>query len=67
VDGFVTMREAQELLGVSKFTIWQMVKDGRLTAYQVPTDRRRKWVRLDEVEALKRPQRIERPSEKATA
>jgi excisionase family DNA binding protein len=67
VDEFVTMGKAQELLGVSKFTVWQMVKDGRLTAYQLPTDRRHKYIRIDEIQAMKQLRPIKRPDSKASA
>ena len=58
-DEFVSMREAQEILGVSNFTMWQMVKDGRLTAYQSGTDRRKKLVRRSDLEALKAPKPLQ--------
>lgn len=54
-DDFVTMREAQDILGVSKFTMWRLVKDGKLTAYQSEIDRREKLVRRADLEALSRP------------
>ncbi len=54
-EEFVTMREAQDVLGVSSFTIWRMVRDGELTAYQSRTDRRKKLIRRADLEALKRP------------
>lgn len=56
---FVTMREAQEILGVSNFTMWQLVKRGDLTAYQSATDRRKKLVRRSELDALRTPREIE--------
>ncbi len=54
-EAFVTMREAQDVLGVSSFTIWRMVRDGELTAYQSRTDRRKKLIRRADLEALKQP------------
>ena len=57
-DEYVTMREAQEILGVSNFTVWQMVKDGRLTAYRSETDRRKKLIRRADLTALQQPQAI---------
>ncbi len=56
-DGeFVSMREAQEILGVSNFTIWRMVSNGELAAYQSRTDRRKKLVRRSDLEALRQPE-----------
>jgi excisionase family DNA binding protein len=54
-EEFVTMREAQELLGVSSFTVWRMVKDGRLPAFPSKIDRRKKLIRRADIEALRRP------------
>lgn len=54
-SAFVTMKEAQEILGVSNYTIWQMVKTGRLTAYRSQVDRRRKMIPREDVERLKQP------------
>ncbi len=58
VSDYVSMREAQEILGVSNFTIWQMVKDGRLPAYQSETDRRKKLIRRADLDALREPRPI---------
>ena len=66
-DEFVTMREAREILGVSNFTIWQMVKDGRLTAYQSGTDRRKKLIRRADLDALLQPRPIPREDPKKAA
>ena len=67
-DEFVTMREAQQILGVSKFKMWQLVRDGELTAYQSPVDRRQKLIRRSDLEALRRPAPIPaEPAKKAAA
>jgi excisionase family DNA binding protein len=58
-DEFVTMREAQEILDVSNYTMWKMVKDGRVEAFQSGVDRRRKLIRRSDLEALKQPRPIE--------
>lgn len=50
---FVTMKEAREMLGVSGVTIWRLVKEGRLHAYQSGIDRRRKLVKREDVERLR--------------
>lgn len=57
-EEFVTMREAQEILGVSSFTIWRMVRDGELRAYQSGTDRRKKLIRRSDLDALAKPKPI---------
>jgi len=58
-EEFVTMREAQEILGVSNFTIWQMVKDGRLATFRSDVDRRKKLIRRSDLEALLAPKPVE--------
>ena len=54
-EEFVTMREAQEILGVSNFTVWQMVRDGRLQAFRSGVDRRKKLIRRADLDALMAP------------
>lgn len=49
------MHEAQDILGVSKFTMWRLVKDGKLTAYQSEVDRREKLIRRADLAALRQP------------
>ena len=52
---FVTMTEAQEILGVSRFKIWQLVKEGTLPTFRSDLDRREKLIRRSELDALRRP------------
>jgi excisionase family DNA binding protein len=52
-DDYVTMTEAQEMLGVSRFKIWQLVKEGKLQAYQSELDRRQKLIRRQDVVAIR--------------
>ena len=68
-DEYVTMREAQEILGVSNFTIWQMVRDGRLPAYRSEVDRRKKLIRRADLDALRPPRPLDeaRPEPKKVA
>ena len=66
-DEFVSMREAQEILGVSNFTMWRMVREGELTAYQSRTDRRKKLVRRSDLESLRQPEPIQREDAKKDA
>lgn len=67
-DEFVTMKEAQELLGVSNYTIWKMVKEGRLKAYRSGIDRRRKLIRRSDLDRMLRVEPFEdTPEGKAAA
>jgi excisionase family DNA binding protein len=54
-DEFVTMTEAQEILGVSRFKIWQLVRDGELETFEYPLDRRQKLIRRSDLDALRSP------------
>jgi len=58
-EEFVTMREAQEILGVSNFTIWQMVKDGRLPTFRSEVDRRKKLIRRSDLNTMLAPKPID--------
>ncbi len=65
-DEFVTMKEAQDELGVSNYTMWRMVRDGELTAYQSSLDRRRKMIRRADLDALRELRPIDRRKKAAT-
>jgi excisionase family DNA binding protein len=58
-DEFITLQEAERILEVSRFTIWRLIRDGELVAYQSPADRRRKLVKRQDVESLKRPKALD--------
>lgn len=49
---YYTIQTAAERLGVSRFRIWNMIKDGQLTAKQSPIDRRQRLIPATEVEEL---------------
>ena len=55
IGDYVTMTEAQEILGVSRFKIWQLVKQGTLETFRSELDRREKLIRRSDLEALRRP------------
>lgn len=52
---YLTLGQAAEYSGVSRVTIWRMVKEGRLLAYQNPRDRRAKLVKRADLDAALRP------------
>ena len=54
-EKFLTMGEAIEYLGTSPDMMWRLVKSGRLLAFEDQLDRRKKLLRLSDLEALKRP------------
>ncbi len=63
---FVTMAEARVILGVSNYTIWRMVRDGELTAYQSAADRRRKMIRRADLDSLRELRPVDRRKKATT-
>lgn len=53
-EDFMTLSEAAESLGVSRFKMSRLVRDGALSAFVSPLDKRQRLVRRLEVEGLKR-------------
>jgi excisionase family DNA binding protein len=49
----MTLTEVAEALGVSRFKISRLIREGTLRAYVSPLDRRLRLVRQSDVEALK--------------
>ncbi len=58
-NDFLTLQEAADLMGVSRFKLWRLVRDGKLVAHQSERDRREKLVRRTDIEALMTPRPIE--------
>ena len=61
----ISVGEAQRRLQTSKNTIARLLRDGALTIYLDPLDRRKKLVDAAEVERLRRPARLEQASKMA--
>lgn len=57
INGYVTLTEASEYLGVSTVKVWSLVKSGKLITYENPLDMREKLVRCEDVEKLKEPRK----------
>jgi predicted site-specific integrase-resolvase len=55
-DALVTLGEAQDRLGVTRFKLSQWIKTGKLTVYQSERDRRERLIRVGDVERLLQPQ-----------
>ncbi len=58
-NDYVTMTEAQEILGVSRFKIWQLVKEGTLQTFRSDLDRREKLIRRADLDALRKPRAVD--------
>ena len=53
-ERYVTVQEAAERLGLSRATIWRLVKAGQWTATPDPVDGRAKQIPLNDIGALLR-------------
>ena len=49
----MTIREVAQYLGISRTTVWNMIKKGELPATQNPVDKRERLVPVAAVEQLK--------------
>ncbi len=54
-DEYVSLREAQEILRVSRTKIWSLVRDGVLKTYDDPLDKRKKLIKLEDLDKLTQP------------
>jgi len=54
-DGFITMGEAQQRLGVSKVTIVRIVRDAGLQTYRDPRNKRVRLLRDGDISRLDQP------------
>jgi excisionase family DNA binding protein len=48
----VTLSDAAVRLGVSRTTVWAMVRSGQLEAYQDPIDKRRRLIPMQSIRSL---------------
>jgi excisionase family DNA binding protein len=53
-EELLSMNEVAERLGISRVTVWKLVRDGVLPAEQNPIDKRERLVPVSAVEALER-------------
>ena len=67
MDDFVTMQQAAALMGVSRWTLWRLVKEGRLPSYESEINRRVKLVKRADLAGLMAPKRIDANEGKAAA
>ncbi len=54
-EEFLNLKEARQLLGVSRTKLWKLIQEGRLPTYQDPLDKRARLVRRRDLENLRRP------------
>ncbi len=58
---YLSLQAAADLIGVSRFKLWRLVKDGRLDTFASERDRREKLVKRSDVLALIAPRPTEPP------
>lgn len=54
-EEYVTIQQAAELLGVSRFRMARVIKDQQVPVFERALDKRVKWVRRADVQALLEP------------
>lgn len=54
-DDYLTLTAAAQRAGISRVTLWRLVKAGQLPTYTSPRDRRATLVRWEELAALLQP------------
>ena len=67
MDDFVTITEATRIMGVSRWTLYRLVKDGKLQTYTSGIRRNTKLVKRTDLVALMTPTPIERDEGKDAA
>jgi predicted site-specific integrase-resolvase len=60
-EEFLNLKEARQLLGVSRTKLWTLIKEGRLPIYHDPLNKRVRLVRRRDLENLRRPIKEDRP------
>jgi excisionase family DNA binding protein len=58
-DEFLTLTEAADELGISRFKMSRLIRDGEIRAYVSPLNRKQKLVRRSDLAALKEPVPVE--------
>ena len=58
-DELLTAEQAQEVLGVSRATLWNLLKRHKIPRYHIPAEGRRVFFNRDEIERLKQPVRLD--------
>ena len=59
-EEYLGLSDAAKYLGVSRVTVWRLVREGSLAVYQTGASKRKKLVRKSDLEGLRRPRRVKR-------
>ena len=52
---YLNLTEAKEYLGISKPTMWRLVKNGTIASFNDPVNKRIKLVRRDDLDKFRQP------------
>ena len=66
-DDLVTAEQAQELLGVSRATLFNLLKRHQIARYQIPSEGRRVFLSREDIQRLREPVRLDPERPKAAA
>ena len=58
-EDLISLEEAQALLGVGRATLFNLVKRYDVPRYRIPAQGRRTFLRREDVQRLREPQRVE--------
>jgi predicted DNA-binding transcriptional regulator AlpA len=60
-EDLLTAEQAQAYLGVSRATFWSFVKRYNVPKYQVPLQGKRLFFKRSELDAVRKPRRVDTP------
>lgn len=63
---YLTLGEAAELIGVSRFTLWRRIREADIPTYKSPRDRRYRMVKRADLEKILIPVEVQEENETAT-
>jgi excisionase family DNA binding protein len=66
-DDLLTAEQAQAQLGVSRATLWNLLKRHQIPRYQIPASGRRVFFKREDIQRLQEPVRMEAQPGKAAA
>lgn len=66
-DELLTAEQAQERLGVSRATLWNLLKRHKIPRYQIPAEGRRVFFNPEDIQRLREPVRLDPEQGKAAA
>jgi excisionase family DNA binding protein len=66
-DELLTAEQAQEQLGVSRATLWNLLKRHKIPRYQIPAEGRRVFFKREDIQRLSEPVLVDPEAGEAAA